>query len=573
MDASASPRMGPPGEPRPTGANRPLRTLIAMLVVFFAFAAVAGQLVRLALSGQFELSSSFAATVDQSFARPDIVDRNGRLLATDVEAYSLFADPAHVLDRDEVVEKLRTVFADLDGDALRRELSDRARRFVWIRRGLSPKTAQAVHNLGLPGLDFRRELRRAYPGGALAGHVLGYVNIDNKGVAGIERYVDEVVGVEAVQGATLAERAPVRLSLDIGVQHAVEAELESAVERFEAKGAAGIVLDITSGEILASASLPEVDPAYPSMSLESRRADKVAASTFELGSVFKTATVAMVLDAGLVSLDTKVDVREPLAAGRFTIKDLHPLGRPLSVAEIFVHSSNVGAAKLALKAGPAHLQGFLRRMQLLDPIKTEAGPVAAPQVPEHWREIETMTIAYGHGLAVAPLQFAAAAGALLNGGNRLLPTFVKHPADAGHVNVPLIHAETSARLRELMRANVTDPGGTGKRADIPGYLVGGKTGTAEIPGPGGYREKAVISSFLAAFPMNEPKYVVFILLFEPKPTAAAGGEVLAGLNAAPTAGRVVGRIGPLLGMMPTGRTASVPGMAFDATSPAKYEAQ
>jgi cell division protein FtsI (penicillin-binding protein 3) len=550
-----------------------LRTLIAMLVVFFAFAAVAGQLVRLALSGQFELSSSFAATVDQSFARPDIVDRNGRLLATDVEAYSLFADPAHVLDRDEVVEKLRTVFADLDGDALRRELSDRARRFVWIRRGLSPKTAQAVHNLGLPGLDFRRELRRAYPGGALAGHVLGYVNIDNKGVAGIERYVDEVVGVEAVQGATLAERAPVRLSLDIGVQHAVEAELESAVERFEAKGAAGIVLDITSGEILASASLPEVDPAYPSMSLEPRRVDKIASSTFELGSVFKTATVAMALDAGLVSLDTKVDVREPLAAGRFTIKDLHPLGRPLSVAEIFVHSSNVGAAKLALKAGPAHLQGFLRRMQLLDPIKTEAGPVAAPQVPEHWREIETMTIAFGHGLAVAPLQFAAAAGALLNGGNRLLPTFVKHPADAGHVNVPLIHAETSAHLRELMRANVTDPGGTGKRADIPGYLVGGKTGTAEIPGPGGYREKAVISSFLAAFPMNEPKYVVFILLFEPKPTAAAGGEVLAGLNAAPTAGRVVGRIGPLLGMMPTGRTASVPGMAFDATSPAKYEAQ
>jgi len=574
MDASASPRLGHPhGGQRLTAANRPLRTLIAMLVVLLAFAAVAGQLVRLALSGQSELSSSFAATVDQSFARPDIVDRNGRLLATDVEAYSLFADPAHVLDRDEVVEKLRTVFTDIDGDALRKDLSDRSRRFVWIRRGLSPKTAQAVHNLGLPGLDFRRELRRAYPGGTLAGHVLGYVNIDNKGVAGIERYVDEVVGVEAVQGATLAERAPVRLSLDIGVQHAVEAELESAVERYEAKGAAGIVLDIASGEILASASLPEVDPAYPSMSLEQRRADKVAGSTFELGSVFKTATVAMALDAGLVSLDTQVDVREPLAAGRFTIKDLHPLGRPLSVAEIFIHSSNVGAAKLALRAGPEHLQGFLRRMQLLDPMKTEAGPVATPQVPEHWREIETMTIAYGHGLAVAPLQFAAAAGALLNGGNRMLPTFVKHPPDAGHVNVPLIAADTSARLRELMRRNVADPAGTGKRADVPGYLVGGKTGTAEIPGPGGYRKKAVISSFLAAFPMNEPKYLVFILLFEPKPTAAARGEVLAGLNAAPTAGRVVGRIGPLLGIMPAGRTLSVPGMAFDATSPAKYEAR
>ncbi len=574
MASSASQRWGqPPGDERPTGANRPLRTLIAMLVVLLAFAAVAAQLVRLALSGQFELSSSFAATVDQSFARPDIVDRNGRLLATDVEAYSLFADPAHVLDRDEVVEKLRTVFSDLDGDALRKDLSDRSRRFVWIRRGLSPKTAQAVHNLGLPGLDFRRELRRAYPGGALAGHVLGYVNIDNKGVAGIERYVDEVVGVEAVEGATLAERAPVRLSLDIGVQHAVEAELESAVERFEAKGAAGLVLDIKTGEILASASLPEVDPAYPSMSLEPRRADRVAGSTFELGSVFKTATVAMALDAGLVTVDTQVDVRAPLTAGRFTIKDLHPLGRPLSVAEIFIHSSNVGAAKLAVMAGPEHQQAFLRRMQLLDPIKTEAGPVAAPQVPDHWREVETMTIGFGHGLAVAPLQFAAAACALLNGGNRVLPTFIKHQPDAGHVNVPLIEAATSASLRQLMRRNVADRAGTGNRADVPGYLVGGKTGTAEIPGPGGYRKKAVISSFLAAFPMNEPKYLVFVLLFEPKPTAAASGEVVAGLNAAPTAGQIVGRIGPLLGIMPADQTASMPGMAFDATSPAKYEAR
>ena len=272
VPASHRLRPAPDGESA-SGANHPLRTIIAMLVVLLAFGAVAGQLVRLALSGQFDMPSSFAATVDQSFARPDIVDRNGRLLATDVEAYSLFADPAHVLDRDEVVERLRSVFSDLDGDTLRKDLSDRSRRFVWIRRGLSPKTAKAVHNLGLPGLDFRRELRRAYPGGALAGHVLGYVNIDNKGVSGIERYVDEVVGVEMVQGATLAERAPVRLSLDIGVQHAVEAELESAVKRFEAKGAAGIVLDIKTGEILASASLPEVDPAYPSMSLEQSRAD------------------------------------------------------------------------------------------------------------------------------------------------------------------------------------------------------------------------------------------------------------------------------------------------------------
>jgi cell division protein FtsI (penicillin-binding protein 3) len=574
MADSVPPRPGPSstGGNGSAGANRPLRTLVATLLVVMAFAAVAAQLVRLALSGQSELASSFGATVEQSFARPDIVDRNGRLLATDVEAYSLFADPTRVLDRDEVVEKLRAVFSDLDEAALRSDLADRTRRFVWIRRGLSPKTAQAVHDLGLPGLDFRRELRRAYPGGTLAGHVLGYVNIDNKGVAGIERYVDDVVGVEAVQGATLAERAPVRLSLDIGVQHAVEAELESAVERYEAKGAAGIVLDVNTGEILASASMPEVDPAFPAMSLEPRRLDRIAGSTYELGSVFKTATVAMALDSGLVSLDTQVDVREPLAAGRFTIKDLHPLGRPLSVAEIFIHSSNVGAAKLALEVGPEREQDFLRRLQLLDAMKTEAGPIAAPQVPEHWKEVETMTIAYGHGLAVAPLQFAAAAAALINGGKRVLPTFIEQAPDAGHANVPLIEAATSARLREVMRRNVADPAGTGKRADVSGYQVGGKTGTAEIPGPGGYREKAVISSFLAAFPMSEPKYLVFVLLFEPKPTAAAAGEVLAGLNAAPTAGRVIGRIGPLLGILP-GTTAPAAGMAFDATSAAKYEAR
>ncbi len=470
--------------PRRAPANGPLRTLVAMILMALAFAAVAAQLVRLALPAGGDISVSLSEVVDGNFARPDIVDRNGRLLATDVEAYSLFADPARVLDRDEVVEKLSTVFTDLDGAGLRKDLANRARRFVWIRRGLSPKTAQAVHDLGLPGLDFRRELRRAYPGAALAGHVLGYVNIDNKGVAGIERYVDEVAGVEAVQGATLAERAPVRLSLDIGVQHAVEAELAGAVQRYGAKGAAGIVLDVATGEVLASASLPDVDPANPAMSLDPARIDKVESSTFELGSVFKTVTLAMALDEGLATLGTVIDVREPLAAGRFTIKDLHPAGRPLTVAEIFVHSSNVGAAKLALKAGTQHLQNFLRRLQLLDAMKTEVGPMAAPQVPAHWQDIETMTIAYGHGLAVAPLQFAAAAGALVNGGNRVVPTFIKQPADAERVDVSLMHSTTSDRIRELMRLNVTDAAGTGKRAAVPGYSVGGKTGTAEIRGPG-----------------------------------------------------------------------------------------
>jgi cell division protein FtsI (penicillin-binding protein 3) len=563
---------GQPGTSDPGGANGPLRTLIATLAMALFFMAIGAQLVRLALAGLTDSSISLTETVAQSYARPDIVDRNGRLLATDVEAYSLFADPARVLDRDEVIEKLGSVFTDLDRNALRRDLSVRDRRFMWIRRGLPPSTAQAVHDLGLPGLDFRRELRRAYPGGKLAGHVLGYVNIDNKGVAGIERYVDDIVGVEAVQSATRAERPPVRLSLDIGAQHAVEAELADAVKRFEAQGAAAIVLDVDSGEIVASASLPEVDPARPNM--DNARADKIAGSTFELGSVFKALTVAMAIDQALATPETIVDVRKELKSGGFTIKDLHPLRRPLTVAEIFLHSSNVGAAMLALQAGPDRFQAFLRHMQLMDTIKTEAGNVAPPQLPPRWGETETITASYGHGIAMAPLQFAAAASAIVNGGRKVTPTYIKRPLDTGLAEIPLLSAATSQKMRDLMRRNVADAAGTGKRADVPGYQVGGKTGTAEMPGVGGYREKAVISSFLAAFPMDKPRYLVFVMLFEPQATKEAGGEVLASRNAAPTTARIVSRIGPLLGLLPTqaaltGNT----GQVFDAASPAKYEAR
>jgi cell division protein FtsI (penicillin-binding protein 3) len=282
----------------------------------------------------------------------------------------------------------------------------------------------------------------------------------------------------------------------------------------------------------------------------------------------------MALDQGLVTPETVIDTRRELTSGRFTIKDLHPLRRPLSVAEIFLHSSNVGAAKLALLAGPQRFEDFLRHMQMFDTMKTEAGTMAAPQVPERWGEIETITASYGHGIAMAPLQFAAAAAAIVNGGRKVTPTFVKKQADASVAEIPLVSTATSDKMRVLMRRNVAERVGTGKRAEVGGYQVGGKTGTAEMPGVGGYREKAVISSFLAAFPMDAPRYVVFVLIFEPKGTQETRGEVLASLNAAPTAGRIISRIGPLLGMMPTqAAAAGGTGMAFDAAAHAKYEAR
>jgi cell division protein FtsI (penicillin-binding protein 3) len=533
------------------------RGRIVTLVMALAFAIVGAQLTRLASSASSRLSASASSPIAQSFSRPDIVDRNGRLLANDLMMPSLFADPSIVLDRDETAEKLVGVLPEFSASQVRRLLEDRRRRFVWLRRGLSPGVAQAVHDLGLPGLAFRDELKRAYPLGNLAGYVLGHVNVDNKGMAGIERHIDDSIGVEAVHGATLSGRVAVRLSLDIGVQHSLEDELATAVRRFRARAAAGLVMDVRTGEMLAAASLPSVNPLQPGVARDEETFDRVAGGVFELGSVFKLVTLALALEGGKTSLDTIVDVMEPLSAGKFTIKDSHPLGRPMTVAEVFIHSSNVGAGLLALEAGAERQAEFLKALGLMGPLRTEQGPVAAPITPKRFERAEQITVSYGHGLAVAPIQFAAAAASLINGGHLVKPTFLRR-SDGERPDGPrVVSDETSAKLRQLLRRNVTDPAGTGKRAKVAAYQVGGKTGTAEIPSRGGYSDKAVLSSFLAAFPMDAPKYLVLVSLFEPSGTGETRGEVFAGMNAAPTAGRVIARIAPLLGVLPATDLAAV----------------
>lgn len=521
-----------------------------------AFGAVGAQVLSLGLTTRPQMSMAVSEPVATSFSRPDIIDRNGRLLATDVEAPSLFADPAIVIDRDEVVEKLVSVLPDLKPDDLRASLSDKTRRFVWIRRGLSPKVAQRIHNLGLPGVSFRKELQRAYPAGALAGHVLGSVNVDNKGTAGIEKYIDDVVGVDPVNSATLSTRAPVRLSLDVGVQHALEDELDTAVRRYKSEGAAGLILDVKTGEIVASASLPRIDPSRPSVTIDADSADKIAGGTYELGSVFKTMTVAMALDEGFAKPTTILDVREPLVAGRHTITDLHGAGRPLTVTEIFTHSSNVGAGMLALQAGPDRTRAFLQKFGLLAAAKTEAGPITPPQLPARWERAELITVSYGHGIAVAPLQFATATASILNGGVTLTPTFLKYQSGTNAKATRLVTRETSAAMAHLFRLNVMDADGTGKRADVPGYRVGGKTGTAELADGGRYNKKAVLSSFIGAFPMDNPQYLTFVLLFEPKGSDETNGQRTASTNAAPVTARLISRIAGQLGVAPMSVTAT-----------------
>ncbi len=532
-----------------------IRALLAIAVMGLAFFTVGSQLIHLALQGQNDQRIAMSAPIATAFARPDIVDRNGRLLAGDIVMQSLIADPSVVLDVEEIVAKLAAVLPNLSADAIRDALSDRSKKFAWLRRGLSTAEAQQIHNLGLPGLDFRPELRRAYPLGRTAGHVLGFVDIDNKGLAGIEQFLDSSKYVEPVHGPSLSARPPLRLSLDVAVQFAVEEELADAMTRYKAKAATGIVMDAKSGKIVAAVSLPGRDPGIVDERFEKKRIDKLTAGTFELGSIFKTMTLAMALDAGTVEPDSIIDVRQQLEVDGYPIKDAHPAGRPLSVTEVFLKSSNVGAAMLALADGTDKQKAFLKRIGLTTQIATEAGPVAPPSLPSRWGDIETVTVAYGHGLAVSPLQFAAAGASLVNGGRKVRPTFLRDSAISANTDNPVgeqvLHPETSRTIRTLMRSNVESGFGTGTRAGVPGIRIGGKTGTAEIAGKGGYREKAVIASFFAAFPIDAPRYVTLVSLFEPTGTTETGGMITAGRNAAPATSRIVARIAPLLGFLPS----------------------
>jgi cell division protein FtsI (penicillin-binding protein 3) len=526
-----------------------VRSLVAVAVMGLAFMTIAGQLVRLAMQGQTEQRISISAPLATAFARPDIIDRQGRLMASDIVMHSLVADPHVVLDQKEIADKLATVLPDLNKTSVLNAIADKTKRFAWIRRRLSDAEAQRVHDLGLPGLDFRPELRRSYPLGRSAGHILGSVNIDNKGLQGIERYLDERQSVEPVHGPSLSARPPLRLSLDVAVQFAVEEELAEAMRRYSAAAAVGLIMDINTGEIIAAASLPGLDPIITDEHFDKSRIDRLAGGTYELGSVFKTFTAALAFEGG-INPATRLNTHHPLEVESYPIRDSHPAGRPLTVKEIFVKSSNVGAAMLALQDGQQRQQAFLEKLGLTTPLATEAGRVAPAILPPSWGDIETVTISYGHGLAVAPLQFASASAALINGGYRVKPTFLRKTGRTGQQTKRVISPETSYFIRQLMRENVANKSGTGRRADVAGLKVGGKTGTAEIAGIGGYKAKSVIASFLGAFPMDKPRYLTLVCLFEPKGTKETNGKITADLNAAPTTGRIISRVSPMLGFLP-----------------------
>jgi cell division protein FtsI (penicillin-binding protein 3) len=483
-------------------------------------------------------------------ARPDILDRNGEVLATDVKAPSLYAEPRKIIDVDEAVELLTAVLPDVDATELRDRLASK-RGFVWLKREISPEQQRQIHHLGLPGIGFLDENKREYPNGADVSHVIGLVNIDNQGIAGIEKWLDDN-GLAALHQAGLATdrlQTPVQLALDLRVQHAMRDELIAAKEKFKAIAAAGAVTDIRTGEVIAMVSLPDYDPNNPREAKLPDRINRMTTGVYEMGSTFKALTLAMGLDSGKVTLKSSFDARVPLRYGHFTIHDFHATHRVLNVPEIFVHSSNIGTARVALSLGVEYHKAFLKKMGQLDRMRTELPESAEPLVPHRWGELNTVTISFGHGLSVAPLQAAMAIGAVMNGGHMIPLTFLKrNETDAMALAKDVIKPETSREMRYLMRLNAEK--GSAKLADVKGYYVGGKTGTTEKIIGGHYSKVKVLTHFMSIMPADEPRYLLEIMLDDPQTTPETHGFTTSGWNAVPTAGKVITRIAPLLGVEP-----------------------
>ncbi len=534
--------------------DRGVKTKARIGLAIVAFAGIYGVIaLRLVMFASVSDGHGARRSVGQdalATARPDILDRNGQILATDIKTPSLFAEPRKLIDVDEAEELLTAVMPDLDAAEVRDRLSSK-RGFVWLKREITPKQQQEIHRLGIPGVGFLTENKRVYPNGPVVSHEIGHVNIDNQGIAGIEKWLDGQ-GLAALHMAGLATdrlQQPVQLALDLRVQFALRDELIAAREKFKAKASSGVVVNVNTGEIVALVSEPDYDPNNPREANDPSRINRLTTGVYEMGSTFKVLTVAMALNSGKATLASAFDASHPLQYGRFAIHDYEPMHRALSVPEIFTYSSNIGAARMALAVGVEGHKAFLRKMGQLDRLRTELPESAEPIVPKRWGELNTVTIAFGHGLSVAPLQAVMGIAATLNGGRLIPPTFLKrNEAQAQALAKQVLKPETSRAIRYLMRLNAEK--GTATKANVNGYYIGGKTGTAEKVVGGHYSKHKLLTDFMAVLPADKPKYLMMIMLDEPQPVEGTHGFATAGWNAAPTAAKVIARIAPLLDIEP-----------------------
>ncbi|MWD27252.1 penicillin-binding protein 2 [Aquicoccus sp. SCR17] len=490
--------------------------------------------------------------------RSDITDREGRILATNMETYSLYAQPPHMIDPERAARELMKIFPDLNEKRLMRDFTGGKRKFIWIKKKISPEQRQAVHDIGSPGLLFGPREMRLYPNGKLASHVLGGASFGREGVHAAE--VIGVAGVEKTFDDFLRDPAnggkPLQLSIDLTVQAAVERVLQGGMMLMNAKGAAAVLMDVHTGEVISLASLPDFDPNdRPRPPTQGHAADsplfnRAVQGVYELGSTFKIFAVSQALQLGLVTPETMIDTKGPLTWGRFRIRDFHNYGSELTVTKVIEKSSNIGTARIAQMIGADRQQDFLKSLGFFEPVPLEMLEASGgqPLLPPKWSELSTMTISYGHGLSATPAHLAAAYATIANGGRKVTPTLLKRDTPQGGERV--MSAEVAASARAMLRRVVTE--GTASMGEVPGYAVAGKTGTADKPrenGRGYYKDR-VIATFASMFPVNDPQYVLVVTLDEPVETSGPKPRRTAGWTAVPVAAEMITRIAPLLDLRP-----------------------
>jgi len=541
------------------------RLLLLAGAFFLAFGAVGGRMAVLAASEPQEPRA--AATGSPIIGqRADITDRNGRVLATNFETHALYAQPPMMVDPAHAARELAAIFPELDADRLLRDFTG-SRTFLWVRRTISPEQMQLVHDIGEPGLLFGPRDMRLYPNGAIAAHILGGASYGREGVDAAE--VIGVAGVERFFDASLRdpanEGAPLTLSIDLTVQAAMEDVLAGGMALMNARGAAAIIMDVHTGEIMAMASLPDFDPNNrPAVLTTGDQSDsplfnRALQGVYELGSVFKIFAIGQALDLGLINPSTMVDTSGPMTWGRFRISDFHNYGPELSAMDVIVKSSNIGTARVALQIGQARQRAFLDSLGFLVPTRLEMVEAATgvPLLPRDWSEISLLTISYGHGLSTSPLHLAAGYASMVNGGTLVTPTLLRQDQVAPGPRI--ISAQTSAQMRDMLRQVVVR--GTASFAEVEGYEVGGKTGTADKPRPGGgYYDDRVIATFAGIFPASDPAYVIIVSLDEPVETSGAEPRRTAGWTAVPVAAEIIRRTAPLMGLRPVIEPAQTDGV-------------
>jgi len=534
----------------PTGDASRVRRRLTMLAIVFGigFTALSVRTVQLAQPlapaapevAQAPTPAAESEERDRVWRRRNIItDRRGELLAVDLPTRALMVHRRRVKDPVRLGTRLASALGDPNPDAIVERLRA-GRSSVFLRRRLTPGQVSALYEVGDPALELLPTVTRNYPAGALTAHVVGFLDVEHRGRAGIERKFEERLSDP--------DGKPITLAIDLGVQHVVRRELQASIDKFSAIGGAALVMDVDSGEIVSLVSLPDFDANRREAVREDAFFNRVTYGRYEMGSTFKAFTTAMALEIGQRRLSDGYDATHPIRRGRFTIRDHHAKARWMTVAEIFKYSSNIGAAHMAVDIGTEAQQKFLRSLGLLDRSPIELPEVIAPQMPARWKELETMTIAFGHGLAVSPLQLASAMSAMVNGGRYVTPTLLKRGPGNPASEREIMSEATSMKLRKLLRLVVAD--GTGRNAAAPGYFVGGKTGTAEKATGRGYSRKRMITSFAGIFPMHNPRYVVLAVLDEPKGTKDTFGYATAGWTAAPIVGRIVPQIAPILGVQP-----------------------